>query len=154
MSGYKPHLALTVMSTEYKNSCFLSAPVSQGQQSSCSDDVGRSSICRATEVQLVYSAVQFQLHSKVIQFFIYIQRPWCWEGLAAGEGTTEDEMAGWHHQLDGRGCGWTPGVGDGQGGLACCGSWGRWVGHNSATELNTYIYVHVLFQILFHYRLL
>ena len=38
---------------------------------------------------------------------------------------TEDEMAGWHHQIDGRGFGWTPGVGDGQGGLACCGSWGR-----------------------------
>ena len=38
--------------------------------------------------------------------------------------TTEDEMAGWH-QLDGHGFGWTPGVGDGQGGLACCGSWGR-----------------------------
>ena len=33
---------------------------------------------------------------------------------------TEDEMAGWHHQLSGRGFGWTPGVGDGQGGLACC----------------------------------
>ena len=32
---------------------------------------------------------------------------------------------GWHHQLDGHGFGWTPGVGDGQGGLACCGSWGR-----------------------------
>ena len=29
---------------------------------------------------------------------------------------TEDEMAGWHHQLDGHGFGWTPGVGDGQGG--------------------------------------
>ena len=41
------------------------------------------------------------------------------------KGTTEDEMAGWHHRLDGRGCGWTPGVGDGQGGLACCDSWGR-----------------------------
>ena len=40
-----------------------------------------------------------------------------------GKGTTEDEMAGWHHQIDGRGFGWTPGVGDGQGGLACCGSW-------------------------------
>ena len=40
-------------------------------------------------------------------------------------GTTEDEMAGWHHRLDGRGFGWTPEVGDGQGGLACCGSWGR-----------------------------
>ena len=38
---------------------------------------------------------------------------------------TEDEMVGWHHQLDGHGFGWTPGVGDGQGGLACCGSWGR-----------------------------
>ena len=38
---------------------------------------------------------------------------------------TEDEMVGWYHQLDGHGFGWTPGVGDGQGGLACCGSWGR-----------------------------
>ena len=36
---------------------------------------------------------------------------------------TEDEMAGWHHQLNGHGSGWTPGVGDGQGGLVCCGSW-------------------------------
>ena len=34
------------------------------------------------------------------------------------------ERTGWHHQLDGHGFGWTPGVGDGQGGLACCGSWG------------------------------
>ena len=31
---------------------------------------------------------------------------------------TEDEMAGWHHQLNGHVFGWTPGVGDGQGGLA------------------------------------
>ena len=35
------------------------------------------------------------------------------------KGTTEDEMAGWHHRLDGHEFGWTPGVGDGQGGLAC-----------------------------------
>ena len=41
------------------------------------------------------------------------------------KGTTEDEMAGWHHQLDGREFEWPPGVGDGQGGLACCNSWGR-----------------------------
>ena len=34
-------------------------------------------------------------------------------------------MVGWHHQLDGHGFGWTPGVGDGQGGLMCCSSWGR-----------------------------
>ena len=40
------------------------------------------------------------------------------------KGTTEDEMAGWHHWLDGRESEWTPGVGDGQGGLAYCNSWG------------------------------
>ena len=39
--------------------------------------------------------------------------------------TTEDEMAGWHHWLHGHESGWTPGVGDGQGGLACCDSWGH-----------------------------
>ena len=39
------------------------------------------------------------------------------------KGTTEDEMAGWHHWLDGCECEWTPGVADGQGGLACCNSW-------------------------------
>ena len=41
------------------------------------------------------------------------------------KGTTEDEMAGWHHWLNGRESEWTLGVGDGQGGLACCDSWGR-----------------------------
>ena len=38
---------------------------------------------------------------------------------------TEDEMVVWHHPLDAHGFGWIPGVGDGQGGLACCGSWGH-----------------------------
>ena len=38
---------------------------------------------------------------------------------------TEDEMVGWHHRLDGHGFGQTTGVGDGQGALVCCGSWGR-----------------------------
>ena len=41
------------------------------------------------------------------------------------KGMTEDEMVGWHLWLNGHGFGWTPGVGDGQGGLACCGSWGH-----------------------------
>ena len=40
-------------------------------------------------------------------------------------GTTKDEMAGWHHWLDGRESEWTPGVGDGQEGLVCCDSWAR-----------------------------
>ena len=41
------------------------------------------------------------------------------------KGTTQDEMAGWHHWLNRCESGWTPGVCDGQGGLACCNSWGR-----------------------------
>ena len=57
-------------------------------------------------------------------------------------GTTDNEMAGWHHRLDGRESERTPGVGDGQGGLACCYSWGckeldttEWL---NWTELNWY----------------
>ena len=38
---------------------------------------------------------------------------------------TEDETVGWHHRLNGYEFRWTLGVGDGQGGLACCGSWGH-----------------------------
>ena len=41
------------------------------------------------------------------------------------KGTTEDEMVGWPHRLNGHGFGWTPGVGEGQGGLVCCSSRGR-----------------------------
>ena len=52
------------------------------------------------------------------------------------KGMIEDEMAGWHHRLDGHEFEWTPGVGDGQGGLACCDSWGRRVRHEWAIELN------------------
>ena len=52
------------------------------------------------------------------------------------KGTTEDEMAGWHHWLNGRESEWTPGAGDGQGGLACCNSWGHRVGHDWVSELN------------------
>ena len=50
------------------------------------------------------------------------------------KGTAKDEMVGWHHLHNGHGFGWTPGVGDRQGGLACCGSWGRRVGHDWATD--------------------
>ena len=41
------------------------------------------------------------------------------------KGTKEHEMSGWHHRLDAHEFGWTPGVGDGQGGPACCDSWGH-----------------------------
>ena len=51
----------------------------------------------------------------------------------------QDEMVGWHHQLNGHGFSWTPGVGDGQGGLACCGSRGCKESDTMSdlTELNT-----------------
>ena len=51
------------------------------------------------------------------------------------KGTTEDEMAGWHHGLNGCESEWTPGVGDGQGGLACCDSWGH-KGSDMTEQLN------------------
>ena len=48
----------------------------------------------------------------------HLKRPWYWERWGQEEkGTIGDEMVGWHHRLNGHGFGWTPGVGDGQGGL-------------------------------------
>ena len=62
------------------------------------------------------------------------------------KGTTEDEMVGWHHRLNGHEFGWTLGVGDGQGGLACYGSWGCKESDTTErmnwTELNKYKTVH------------
>ena len=90
-----------------------------------------------------------QVHSKGDQSWVFIGRTdveaetpvlsppdaksWIiWKDPDAGKGwgpeekgTTEDEMVGWHHWLNGHGFGWTPGIGDGQGGLTCYGSWGR-----------------------------
>ena len=52
------------------------------------------------------------------------------------KGMTEDEMVGWHHWLNGYEFEQAQGVGDRQGGLVCCSSWGRRVGHDWVTELN------------------
>ena len=63
------------------------------------------------------------------------------------KGTTEDEMAGWHHWLDVHEFELTPGVGDGQGGLACCNSWGH-KESDTTEQLNwielSIIYGHIL----------
>ena len=48
-------------------------------------------------------------------------------------------MVGWHHRLNGHGFGWTPGVGDEQGGLVCCGSWGRKESDMTETELKSFV---------------
>ena len=51
--------------------------------------------------------------------------------IEGGEkGMTDDEVVGWYHRINGHGFGWTLGVGDKQGGLVCCDSWGRRVGHD------------------------
>ena len=70
--------------------------------------------------------LKLQYFGHLMQVLIHWKRPWCWEGWGQEEkGTTEDEMAGWYCWLDGRESEWIQGVGDGQGGLACCDSWGR-----------------------------
>ena len=67
------------------------------------------------------------------------------------KGTTEDEMAGWHHWLDGREFEWTPGDGDGQGGLVCWDSWGR--KESDMTEQLNWTEVTILiFYYLFIYK--
>ena len=68
------------------------------------------------------------------------------------KGMTEDEMVGWHHRLDGHGFGWTPGVGDGQGGLVCCGPWGR--KESDTTERLNWAEGHTVFDCLFNFYVL
>ena len=70
------------------------------------------------------------------------------------KGTTEDEMAGWHHRLEGCESEWTPGAGDGHGGLACCNSWGRKESDTTEqlnwTELNWYIWELSIYLLNIH----
>ena len=72
-----------------------------------------------------------------------------WKDPGAGKdwgreekGMTEDEMAGWHHWLNGHGFGWTPGVGDGQGALAYCSPWGH-KESDMTEQLNWYIHEYI-----------
>ena len=62
------------------------------------------------------------------------------------KGMTEDEMAGWHHWLNACGSEWTPGVGDGQGGLVCCDSWGH--KELDMTEQLNWTECHILLQLV------
>ena len=65
------------------------------------------------------------------------------------KGTTEDEMAGWHHRLNRHESEWTPGVGDGQGGLACCDSWG--CKESDMTEQMNWTELNCLVHLLLEY---
>ena len=82
------------------------------------------------EISPEYSLEGLMLKMK-LQYWPPDAKSWLiWKDPNAGKdrrweekGTTENEMVGRHHQLNGRGFGWTLGVGDGQGSLVCCGSW-------------------------------
>ena len=63
------------------------------------------------------------------------------------KGTTEDEMVGWHPWLNGHGFGLTPGVGDGQGGLVCCSSWGSKESDMKRQWLNWTVFCSMLLDI-------
>ena len=102
---------------EYSMSATTAA--ASAQRESCS---GR---CPSQETGCVGSGNSRTLATSCEQL-THWKRLWCLEGLGQEEkGTTEDQMAGWHHWLDGHESEWTLGVGEGQGGLACCDSWGR-----------------------------
>ena len=60
------------------------------------------------------------------------------------KGMREDETAGWHHWLDGHESEWSPGVGDGQGGLVCCDSWGRKKLDTTEQLIWSDVYVYVI----------
>ena len=89
----------------------------------------RSNLSILKDISLGYSLEGMMLKLK-LQYFVYLmQRVDSLEDSDAGRDwrqeekwTTEDVMAGWHHQLDGHEFEWTPGVGDGQGGPTCCDS--------------------------------
>ena len=83
------------------------------------------------EISPEYSLEGLKLNLKVQSFSHLMRRTDSLEKTlrerlkVGGEGMTEDEMVGWHHQLNGHEFESTPGVGDGQGGLACFSPWGR-----------------------------
>ena len=74
-----------------------------------------------------------------LQYFGHLSKNWLiWKDPDAGKnwrwedkGMTEDEMVQWHHWVHGHESEWTLGVGDGQGGLVCCSSWGRKESHTT-----------------------
>ena len=72
------------------------------------------------------------LRTDSLEKSLMLGKDWRWEERR----TTEDEMVGWHHRLDGHESEQAPGVGDGQGSLACCNPWGCRVRHYWVTDLN------------------
>ena len=112
-----------------------------------SSNIGYYTVIKLIKINPEYSLEGLMLKLK-FQYFDHLMQRWL-IGKDSDAGRdwrqekekTEDEMAGWHHRLNGHESEWTPGVGDGQGGLACCNSWGckesdmtewlNWTDHSS-----------------------
>ena len=96
------------------------------------------------KINLAYSLEGLMLKLKIQYFDHLMWKHWLiWKDPDAGKdwrqeekGMIEDEMVGWHHQCNEHEFEQAPGVGDGQGGLACCSPWGHRVRHDWATVLN------------------
>ena len=78
---------------------------------------------------------------------------WRWES----KGMTKDEMAGWHHQLNGHGFEQAPGFGDGQGSVACYSSWGCKESDTTErlnwTELSSLVVFHTFFNLSLNFAI-
>jgi len=113
------------------NWCFWTVVLEKTLESSCTARRSNQSILK--EISPGISLEEMMLKLKLQYFWPPHVKSWLiGKDSDAGrdwgqeeKGPTEDEMAGWHHWLDGHEFEWTPGVGDGQGGLACCDSWGH-----------------------------
>ena len=123
----------------------------------------RSNLSILKEISPGSSLVGLKLELKLQYFDHHMQRDDSFEKKDWGKkekGTTDDEMVGWHHQHNGHGFGWILGVGDEQGGLACCGSWGhkeldtteqlKWTKRKNTMHINTFILTS--FMTLMHWR--
>ena len=108
-----------------------------------------------TNLDSILESRDITLPTKIhlVKAMVFAVVVYIWKDRDAGKdwwqeekGTTEDEMLGWHHWLDGHGFGWTLRIGDGQGGLACCSSWGgkKWTWLSNWTKLMAYIFLYKL----------
>jgi len=112
-----------------KNWCFWTVVLEKTLESLLDCEEMQPVHPKGTQSWIVIEGLMLKLK---LQYFGHLmplthwERPWCWERLRRQEekGTTEDEMVGWHHWLNGLVFEQAPGVDDGQGRMACCSPWG------------------------------
>ena len=132
--GWLQSMWLQRVGDGWERSVFIPIP-KNGNAKECSNYHRIALISHASKVmlQILQARLQQYVNCETPIFWPPYVKSWLIEkdpdaGRDWGQeekGMTEDEMAGWHHWLDGNEFEWTPGVADGQGDLACCDSWGH-----------------------------